>query len=250
MRQTDILISKKDYMLLKNQQQQLDISSADKMIENVIGVMGMPIGLGLNFLIDNKEYVIPMAVEEPSVVAAATHMAKGTRKTGGIAAESDEPVMIGQIQLVNLEDPFAAKEKILSKKSEIIDLANEQDPILVKFGGGCKNIEVRVLDSQTGPMVITHLLVDCRDAMGANAVNTMAEAVAPRLETITGGRVYLRIISNLAITAPISSSKALIKKIIAVAPKTKKINALIMLCYFLLLQGATDFLNLQFYDVQ
>ena len=107
--------------------------------------------------------------------------------------------MIGQIQLVNLKDPFKAKEDILNKKDEIVKLANEQDPILVKFGGGCKGIEVRVLDSQTGPMIITHLLVDCRDAMGANAVNTMAEAVAPRLETITGGRVYLRIISNLAI---------------------------------------------------
>ena len=140
-----------------------------------------------------------MAVEEPSVVAAATHMAKGARKMGGISASSDEPVMIGQIQLVNLKDPFKAKEQILNKKDEIVKLANEQDPILVKFGGGCKGIEVRVLDSQTGPMVITHLLVDCRDAMGANAVNTMAEAVAPRLETITGGRVYLRIISNLAI---------------------------------------------------
>ena len=143
--------------------------------------------------------MVPRALEEPSVVAAATHMAKGTRKTGGINADSDEPIMIGQIQLVDLDDPFAAKEKITSKKEEIINLANEQDPLLVKYGVGCKNIEVRVLESATGPMVITHLLVDCRDAMGANAVNTMAEAVAPRLETITGGRVYLRIISNLAI---------------------------------------------------
>jgi hydroxymethylglutaryl-CoA reductase len=173
--------------------------TANRMIENVVGTFPLPLGIAPNFMVNKKEYIVPMALEEPSVVAAATHMAKGTRKTGGINADSDEPIMIGQIQLVDLEDPFAAKEKITSKKEEIIDLANEQDPILVKFGGGCKNIEVRVLDSDTGPMVITHLLVDCRDAMGANAVNTMAEAVAPRLETITGGRVYLRIISNLAI---------------------------------------------------
>ena len=173
--------------------------TANRMIENVIGTFPLPLGIAVNFMVNKKEYMVPMAVEEPSVVAAATHMAKGTRNTGGIEADSDDPVMIGQIQLVNLDDPFAAKDKINAKRDEIINLANEQDPILVKFGGGCKDIEVRVLDSDTGPMVITHLLVDCRDAMGANAVNTMAEAVAPRLETITGGRVYLRIISNLAI---------------------------------------------------
>ena len=173
--------------------------TANRMIENVVGTFPLPLGIAANFMINKKEYMIPMAVEEPSVVAAATHMAKGTRSNGGISADSDDPVMIGQIQLVNLDEPFKAKENILSKRKEIIDLANEQDPILVKFGGGCKDIEVRVLESETGPMVITHLLVDCRDAMGANAVNTMAEAVAPRLETITGGRVYLRIISNLAI---------------------------------------------------
>ena len=173
--------------------------TANRMIENVVGTFPLPLGIAANFMVNKKEYMVPMALEEPSVVAAATHMAKGTRKTGGINADSDEPIMIGQIQVVDLNDPVVAKEKSAAKKEEIIDLANKQDPILVKFGGGCKNIEVRVLDSDTGPMVITHLLVDCRDAMGANAVNTMAEAVAPRLETITGGRVYLRIISNLAI---------------------------------------------------
>ena len=173
--------------------------TANRMIENVVGTFPLPLGIAANFMVNKKEYMVPMAVEEPSVVAAATHMAKGTRKTGGISADSDDPIMIGQIQLVNLDDPFKAKEQIIEKKEELVKLANEQDPILVKFGGGCKGIEVRVLDSETGPMVITHLLVDCRDAMGANAVNTMAEAVAPRLETITGVRVYLRIISNLEI---------------------------------------------------
>ncbi len=177
----------------------LGIDAANRMIENVVGTFPLPLGIAANFLVNGKNYMVPMALEEPSVVAAATHMAKGTRQNGGITAKSEEPVMIGQIQLVNTKDPFKVKEKIISKKKEIIELANQQDPILVKFGGGCKDIEVRVLDSETGPMVITHLLVDCRDAMGANAVNTMAEAVAPRLERITGGRVYLRIISNLAI---------------------------------------------------
>ncbi|SVD69593.1 uncharacterized protein METZ01_LOCUS422447, partial [marine metagenome] len=132
--------------------------TANRMIENVIGTFPLPLGIAANFMVNGKDCMVPMALEEPSVVAAATHMAKGTRETGGISAESDEPVMIGQIQLVNLEDPFEAKEKILSKRDEIVDLANDQDPILVKFGGGCKDIEVRVLDSKTGPMVITHLL--------------------------------------------------------------------------------------------
>ncbi|OIR15160.1 MAG: hydroxymethylglutaryl-CoA reductase, degradative [Marine Group III euryarchaeote CG-Bathy1] len=172
--------------------------TANRMIENVAGTFPMPLGFAVNFKVNNESFVVPMALEEPSVVAAASNMAKGTLPEG-IIAESMDPVMIGQIQLVNLKDPFKAKQQILEKEQEIIDLANEQDPILVKFGGGCKGVKPRVIETERGPMVITHLLVDCRDAMGANAVNTMAEAVAPRLETITGGRVYLRIISNLAI---------------------------------------------------
>ena len=128
--------------------------TANRMIENVVGTFPLPLGFAPNFQINGKDYIVPMAVEEPSVVAAATHMAKGSRKTGGISATSDEPVMIGQIQLVNLKDPFEAKELIAKKKEEIINLANEQDPILVKFGGGCKDIEVRVLDSHTGPCLL------------------------------------------------------------------------------------------------
>ena len=172
--------------------------TANRMIENVIGSFPMPLGVAANFKVNGEELFVPMALEEPSVVAAASNMAKGTLPKG-IAVDSDEPVMIGQIQLVDLDDAFAAKATVETAADEIVALANEQDPILVKFGGGCRGIEVRVLDSAVGPMVITHLLVDCRDAMGANAVNTMAEAVAPRLETLTGGRVYLRIISNLAV---------------------------------------------------
>ena len=174
-------------------------ATASRMIENVVGTMPLPLGIAANFLIDGEEYLVPMALEEPSVVAAASNMAKAARPAGGITTACDDPVMIGQIQLVGLGDPFGAKQLILQHKAELIDLANEQDPILVKFGGGARDLDVRVLDTVRGPMVITHLLVDCRDAMGANAVNTMAEALGPRLESLTGGRVYLRIISNLAV---------------------------------------------------
>ena len=178
---------------------ELSEDAADRMIENVIGTYSLPIGVATNFIIDGDHYLIPFVLEEPSVVAAASNMAKRCIANGGFRSNNDEPVMIGQIQIVSCENPDIAKENILSSKEELIQKCNEVDPILVKFGGGCRDIEVRIIDTESGPMVIVHLLVDCRDAMGANAVNTMAEAVAPRLETITGGRVYLRIISNLAI---------------------------------------------------
>ena len=176
----------------------LNLEIADRMIENVIGTMAYPFGIATNFLINGKEYLIPMVIEEPSVVAAASNAAKMTRSKGGIHTSSTGPIMIGQIQLVDVKDPYAQKMRILEEKEEILKIANEQDPVLVKFGGGAKDVEVRVIDSPKGPMVITHLIVDVRDAMGANAVNTMCEAVAPFIERITGGRVYLRIISNLA----------------------------------------------------
>ena len=177
----------------------LEMELADRMIENVVGGFTLPLGIAMNFLINNKDYMIPMAIEEPSVVAAATYAAKMAREKGGFFTSSTDPVMIGQIQAVDIKDPFAAKMKILSAKKEILQKANDQDPMLVSVGGGAKDLEVKVIDTKTGPMVITELHVDCRDAMGANAVNTMAEAVAPMIERITGGRVYLRIISNLAV---------------------------------------------------
>jgi len=176
----------------------LSLELADKMIENVIGTLELPLGIAVNFLINGKDYLIPMAIEEPSVVAAASHAAKLTRAGGGIFTQSTEPFMIGQIQLVGVLSPYKAKYAILSHKDEILELANKQDPILVRLGGGAKDLEVRIIDSMLGPMVITHLIVDVKDAMGANAVNTMAEAVAPYIEKITGGKVYLRILSNLA----------------------------------------------------
>jgi hydroxymethylglutaryl-CoA reductase len=177
----------------------LDSDQADRMIENVIGVMPITLGVATNFKINGNDYLVPMAIEEPSVVAAASNSAKMARAEGGFTTSSTEPRMIGQIQLTGMGDPDEAKDAIMAKKDELLDLANEQDPILVKFGGGAKDLEVRIIETIRGHMVIVHMIVDCRDAMGANAVNTMAEAIAPELEEITGGKVYLRIISNLAV---------------------------------------------------
>lgn len=176
----------------------LDMEKADHMVENVIGRFSLPMGVGLNFIINGREVVIPMVSEEPSVIAACTNAAKMAREAGGFTASSSGNIMIGQIQMLDVPTPFAAKSKILEKKDEIIRICNEKDPVLVNFGGGVKDVEVRVIDSIVGPMVIVHLLVDTLDAMGANAVNTMAEAVSPYIEEITGGTAELRILSNLA----------------------------------------------------
>jgi len=176
----------------------VDPSIPDKMVENAIGSFQMPLGIAVNFLINDKDYLIPMAIEEPSVVAAASNAAKMARVKGGFWTSSTPPVMIGQVQLTGIKDPSRAKHTILERKQEIIDLANLQDPMLIKLGGGAKDLEVRIVNTQKGPNVVVHLLVDVKDAMGANAVNTMAEAVAPLVERIAGGRVYLRILSNLA----------------------------------------------------
>jgi hydroxymethylglutaryl-CoA reductase len=178
---------------------ELDEGTADRMIENVIGRYSLPIGVATNFIIDGDHYVIPFVVEEASVVAAASNMAKRCQKNGGFVSNNTDPVMIGQIQVVGCEDPEASRDAILAAKDELIESCNEVDPILVKFGGGCRDVEARIIDTDSGPMIIVHILVDCRDAMGANAVNTMAETIAPRVESISGGTVILRIISNLAV---------------------------------------------------
>ncbi len=183
---------------LLNRRAHLDIETADRMIENVVGTFELPLGIATNLLINGKEYLVPLAVEESSVVAALSNAANMVRSGGGFFTTSTGPVMIAQIQLIDVPDPFGAKMKILERRDEIIAIANEQDPVLVSLGGGCRDIEVRVLDSEMGPMVITHLLVDTKDAMGGNAVNTMAEALARHIEAYTGGRVLLRILSNLA----------------------------------------------------
>lgn len=176
----------------------LPIDVANRMIENVIGTMAYPYAVAVNFLINGKDYIVPMVLEEPSVVAAASNAAKIMRKNGGIKSITTGPIMIGQVQVVNVKDPYYAKMIVLENKDEIIKIGNEQDPILVKLGGGVKDVEARVIDSPIGSMLIVHLIVNVKDAMGANAVNTMCEAVAPFIERITHGKVYLRIISNLA----------------------------------------------------
>ena len=178
---------------------ELSEEAADRMIENVVGTYSLPIGVATNFIIDSEHYLVPFVLEEPSVVAAASNMAKRCHGRGGFTSNNDDPVMIGQIQLVDCDNPSAAMGTIIDNKQDLIDSCNEVDPILVKFGGGCRDIEARLIETDSGPMVIVHILVDCRDAMGANAVNTMAETIAPKIEGMTGGTVILRIISNLAI---------------------------------------------------
>lgn len=192
---------------------------ADLMVENVVGTMPLPVGIATNFLINGKDYLIPMAIEETSVIAAASNAAKMARAGAdagvgfGFQTSSTEPVMIGQIQVMNVPDPTSAKFTILANKERILQIANRKDSVLVNLGGGAKDLEVRVIDTDTvaGSMVIVHLLVDVKDAMGANAVNTAAEAVAPFIEEITGGKVYLRIISNLA-THRLVSARAVFAK--------------------------------------
>ncbi len=177
----------------------VDPATIERMIENVVGVMPVPVGIATNFRINGRDYLVPMAIEEPSVVAAASNAAKVARAAGGFTAQATAPVMIGQVQLVGVPDPSAARLRILDRKEALLAAANAKDPVLVKFGGGAKELEVRLLASPRGTMVVVHLLVDARDAGGMNAVNTMCEALAPELAEIAGGRAVLRIISNLAI---------------------------------------------------
>jgi len=189
----------------------LNLDVANRMVENLVGVMPVPLGVAVNFLINGKELVVPMAIEEPSVIAAASNAAKMARKKGGFHATSTDPIMIGQIQVVGVQDAHRARFEILARKQEILKKANDQDPVLVSLGGGARDLEARIIDTSLGKMVIAELLVDCRDAMGANAVNTMAEAVAPMIEETSGGRVYLRIISNLAVKR-LARAKAIFAK--------------------------------------
>ncbi len=176
----------------------LPLQLAERMIENVVGVYGLPLGIAPNFLINGRDYLVPMVIEEPSVVAAASNAAKMLREGGGLKSLATKSIMIAQIQLVKVPSPHTAKYLILERKEEIIEVANSTNPLLTRLGGGVRDVEVRIIDSPLGPMVITHLLVDVKDAMGANTVNAMAEAVAPMLEKWTEGKAYLRILSNLA----------------------------------------------------
>lgn len=178
--------------------QALSLSQANRMIENVVGLIQMPFGIATNFLINRRDYLIPMVIEEPSVVAAASHGAKMVRAKGGFTATSTDPIMIGQIQVTDTTDPGRAMSIVLSEKQKLLARANEQDPVLVSLGGGAKDLEAKVIQTRVGRMVIVELLVDCRDVAGMNAVDTMVEGIAPAVEDLTGGRACLRIISNLA----------------------------------------------------
>ena len=177
----------------------LPVNSANGMIENAIGTFELPLGVATNFIVNGRDYVVPMAVEEPSVIAAASYMAKLAREGGGFTATTTAPIMRAQVQVTGVSDPHGVRARLLAHADELIAKANARDAVLVELGGGCKGIEVEVFEtSHIGAMVVLHLLVDVRDAMGANTVNTMAEMVAPRIEEIADGRVRLRILSNLA----------------------------------------------------
>ncbi|NOY22247.1 MAG: hydroxymethylglutaryl-CoA reductase, degradative [Acidobacteria bacterium] len=193
------ILSDADYQLMLSEKQRLTAAEVDRMVENVIGAFTLPIGLGLNFLVNGKEYTIPMVVEEPSIVAAVSSAAKTVSRAGGFRVRSDEPMLTGQIQLVDLPHPERARQAILQNKPEILEQANSLHPRMVERGGGAKDLEVVIHagSSRRGDMLVVNLLVDTRDAMGANMVNSMCEGVAPLIEKISGGMVFLRILSNL-----------------------------------------------------
>ncbi len=177
----------------------LEPDQADHMVENVIGVFGLPLGIATNFLINDRDILVPMAIEEPSVIAGASFMAKLARESGGFHAETTEPLMIGQIQIMDVPDLEAAKTKILEHRDEILAEVDRVDPMILSLGGGARDLEIRILaETPAGPMLIVHLIYDTRDAMGANAINTAAERISPMLESLSQGRAHLKILSNLA----------------------------------------------------
>ncbi len=179
----------------------LSPEAADHMIENVVGLYSLPLGIALNFQVNGRDVLVPMVIEEPSVVAGASFMAKLARAGGGFTATTSDPLMIGQMQVINVTNLHEAKLKLYEHKAELLAEADAIDPILKKFGGGARDLEIRIIDanaSPIGPFLVVHLIYDVRDAMGANAVNTACERLAPRVASITGGKVHLRILSNLA----------------------------------------------------
>lgn len=177
----------------------LNPSQAEHMIENVIGVYALPLGIATNFLINGDDYLIPMVVEEPSIVAGVSFAAKLARSGGGFITTADDPIMIGQIQVLDLDNVYAAAGRIWEARHALLDEANTVDPVLIRLGGGARDLELRPFpDTPSGPMLVIHLLYDVRDAMGANAINTACEHLTPLIEDLTGGRVNLRILSNFA----------------------------------------------------
>ena len=192
------ILSEQDFKMFISGNSQLKFSDADKMIENVIGVFGLPFALGFNFLINEKDYIIPMVVEEPSVVAAVSAAAKVIRDGGGFTSDKMETLLVGQIQLVGIRDMDKAKKAVLNKKDVIVQMADAVHPEIVGFGGGARDLEIRIIQAEDQEMMIVQLLVDTVDAMGANLVNTMCESIAGTLEKLSGGKAFLKILSNLA----------------------------------------------------
>jgi len=198
----------------------IDPGLLNRMIENVIGVFPLPLGVATHFRVNGRDHLVPMAIEEPSVVAAASNAAKVARARGGFTAQTTPPIMIGQIQVMDVVDPAAARLRILAAREALLTAANAKDPMLVKFGGGARDVEVRVVPSPRGPIVVVHLLVDARDAGGMNAVNTMCEALAPEVGRLAGGRPVLRIISNLAVLRLARASATFPKDLLATPEAT------------------------------
>jgi len=177
----------------------LTAASADKMVENAIGVYGLPVGIAQHFVVNGRKVWVPMVIEEPSVIAGASFMARLARAGGGFTASADKPCMIGQMQILDTKDPAKARQILIDHSAELLAEAAKIDPVLAELGGGPREIDVRLIDdSPIGPFLVLHIIIDVRDAMGANAVNTACERLAPRVEALTGGRVHLKILSNLA----------------------------------------------------
>jgi hydroxymethylglutaryl-CoA reductase len=193
----DLSLSNKSTSVLQSTSEHFG-ELADDMVENAIGTMPIPLGLATNVRVDGEDVLVPMATEESSVVAAVCNSAKQCYETGGVKSLATEPLMIAQIQVLDLDEPFAAKDKVLARKVEIKTFCDGLDPVLLSLGGGLNDVECRVIDTGRGAMLIVHIIVNVLDAMGANAVNTMAEALAPKIAEWTGGRTLLRILSNLA----------------------------------------------------
>lgn len=211
------VISESEYHMLMDGKHLLDAAKADRLVENVIGAFSLPMGLGLNFEINGRDYLVPMVVEEPSIIAAVSSVAKLVRSAGGFESVAEPPMLIGQIQVINAPHPVKLQQQLLQRKEEILNLANSLHPNMVARGGGAKDVEVKIHSStaEHGDMLVVHLIVDTRDAMGANLVNTMCEGVAPLIEKITNGKVFLRILSNLTDHAMVRAKATIPVKLLA-----------------------------------
>ena len=203
-------LSSEDLEILQNSNGGISYDKADKMVENAIGTFSLPLGVATNFKINGKDYVIPMVIEEPSVIAAASKGAKIARIKGGFEVTADESYSIGQIQILDVDIPSAI-QKIDDSLNEILKLANSKSNTLSKMNKGAKEISCKIIDTPSGKMLIAELLIDVGDAMGANITNTMCEAVSPLIEKITGGKTLLRILSNYS-TRRIVKAKAIFEK--------------------------------------